>query len=58
MNPLFDLNGDGKMDLIEFMIATSNDPRNPLYEKPKPVSGFCFDDDENDDDDLLGWESE
>ena len=30
MKNFFDLNGDGKVDALEFLIATAQDPNNPF----------------------------
>ena len=47
MNPLFDFNGDGKMDMLEFLIGTAGDPDNPLHDANDDLPW----DTENDDDD-------
>lgn len=41
MKNFFDLNGDGKVDALEFLIATAQDPNNP----------FSTDDEEDDETD-------
>ncbi len=59
MRPLFDFNGDGKMDMLEFMIASGafeeDDPLNPLGNPKKRSSSDIlgesddlFDDEEED----------
>lgn len=59
MRPLFDFNGDGKMDMLEFMIASGafeeDDLLNPLGNpKKRPASDIFgesddpFDDEEED----------
>ena len=49
MNPMFDFNGDGRMDMLEFLIVTANDPDNPIN---RDEDADCDDEQEYEDDEF------
>ena len=51
MKPLFDFNEDGKMDMMEFLIATGTfDPNSPMNPKGSQKKNKLFDEDDKKDD--------
>lgn len=67
MNPMFDFNGDGKMDALEFMLAAGllEDAPDSPFKEDMPGGGRCtvsglFDEDDEDGDaftdDECGWD--
>lgn len=53
MRPLFDFNGDGKTDMLEFLIGMT-DPDELTEKKRDPLNAFGLDDE----DDELDWDDE